>query len=78
MSTLAWELAGGIAPAEQIEAKAGFWSRFIESRQARANRHVCAHLVVMGDERLMDLGFSKADIRALRMGVISLPNPQEG
>jgi uncharacterized protein YjiS (DUF1127 family) len=78
MSTLAWELAGDIAPAEQTEAKAGFWSRFIESRQARANRRVCAHLVAMGDERLMELGFSKDDIRALRMGVISLPNTQEG
>ena len=58
MSTLAWELAGDIAPAEQTEAKAGFWSRLIESRQARVNRHVCAYLVAMGDARLTELGFS--------------------
>jgi uncharacterized protein YjiS (DUF1127 family) len=78
MSTLAWELAGDIAPAEQTEAKAGFWSRFIESRQARANRHVCAHLVAMGDERLTELGFSKDDIRALRAGQIRRPKSLEG
>jgi uncharacterized protein YjiS (DUF1127 family) len=78
MSTLAWELAGEIAPAEQIETKAGFWSRFIAARQARANRRVCAHLVAMGEERLTELGFSKDDIRALRAGVIRLPNTQEG
>ncbi len=78
MSTLAWELAGDIAPAEQIETKAGFWSRFIQSRQAQAHRQVRAHLVAMGDERLTDLGFSKDGIRALRAGVIRLPNTQEG
>ena len=78
MSTLAWELAGDIAPAEQTEAKAGFWSRLIESRQAQANRRVCAHLVAIGEERLTDLGFGNNDIRALRTGVISLPNTQEG
>lgn len=38
MSTLAWELAGDIAPAHETEAKPGFWSRFIESREIRALR----------------------------------------
>ena len=38
MSTLAWELAGDIAPADESEAKPGFWSRFIELRQAQAER----------------------------------------
>ena len=78
MSTLSWELAGDIAPADETEAKPGFWSRFVESRQARVNRRVSTHLAAMGDRRLTELGFSKDDIRALRTGVISLPNTQEG
>ena len=77
MSTLAWELAGDIAPADETEPKPGFWSRFVKSRQARVNRSVCAHLVAMGDRRLTELGFSEADIRALRASVIRLPNLQE-
>ena len=73
MSTLAWELADDIAPADQSEAKPGFWSRFIELRQAQANRAICAHLAAMGDEHLTELGFSADDIRALRAGELRLP-----
>lgn len=77
MSTLAWELAGDTAPADDSEAKPGFWSRFFESRKAQANRTVCEHLAAMGDGRLTDLGFSEGDIRALRAGELRLPNTQE-
>ena len=73
MSTLAWGLADDITPANQSEAKPGFWSRFIEPRQARANRAICAHFSAMGDEHLTELGFSADDIRALRAGELRLP-----
>lgn len=73
MSTLAWELAGDLAPADGSEGKPGFWSRFIAGRQAQANRTVCARLAVMGDERLANLGFGEDDIRALRAGELRLP-----
>lgn len=78
MSTLAWELAGDIAPAEESEAKPGFWSRFFARRQAQANRTVYAHLAAMGDERLTDLGFGQDDIRALRAGEFRLPQTRQG
>ena len=78
MSTLAWELAGDVAPADESEAKPGFWSRFIARRQAQANRTVCAHLAVMGDNRLTELGFSADDLRALRAGELRLPPIQQG
>ena len=73
MSTLAWELAGDVAPADESEAKPGFWSRFIARRQAQANRTVCAHLAVLSDAHLTGLGFSADDIRALRAGELRLP-----
>lgn len=73
MSTLAWELAGDVAPADASEARPGFWSRFIARRQDQANRTVCAHLAVMGDARLAGLGFGADDIRALRAGELRLP-----
>ncbi len=73
MSTLAWGLADDIAPADQSEAKPGFWSRFIESRQTQANRAICAHLAAMGDAHLAELGFSADDIRALRADELRLP-----
>lgn len=77
MSTLAWGLADEIAPADQSEAKPGFWSRFVARRQAQANRTVCAHLAAMGDERLTELGFSADDIRALRTGELRLPQTSQ-
>ncbi len=73
MSTLALGLAGDIAPADESEAKPGFWSRFTESRQAQVNRAVCAHLAAMGDARLIELGFSKDDIHTLHAGELRLP-----
>lgn len=78
MSTLAWELAGDLAPAEQIEARAGFWSRLIAARQAQANRTVCAHLASMGPARLAGLGFNAEEIRALRAGELKLPSSRQG
>jgi hypothetical protein len=78
MSTLAWELAGDIAPAEDIEAKASFWSRFIAARQAQANRRVRTHLTAMGATRLTALGFTADDICALQAGELKLPSGKKG
>ena len=78
MSTLAWELAGDIAPADETEAKPGFWSRFMKSRQAQAERTICTHLAAMGDVQLTALGYSEDDIRALGAGELRLPPIQQG
>ena len=78
MSTLAWELAGDNAPADETEAKPGFWSRFIAWHQAQAERAICRHLAAMGDVQLTELGYSKDDIRALRAGELRLPPIQQG
>jgi hypothetical protein len=78
MSTRALALAGDSAPAENIEAKAGFWSRLIAVRQAQANRMVRAHLLAMGAARLAELGFTENDIRALRAGDLKLPSGKKG
>ena len=78
MSTLAWELAGDLAPADETEAKPGFWSRFIELRQAQAERRICTHLAAMGDVQLTELGYGEHDIRALRAGELRLPPIQQG
>lgn len=78
MSTLALALAGDIAPAEDMEAKASFWSRLIAARQARANARVRAHLMAMGATRLTALGFTADDICALQAGELKLPSGKKG
>ena len=78
MSTLAWELAGDIAPAEESEANAGFWSRLIAARQAQAKRRVRAHLAAMGATRLAALGFTADEICALQAGELKLPSGKKG
>jgi hypothetical protein len=76
MSTLALKLAGDIAPARKSTARPGFWKRLFEARQAQADRVVCAHLGAMGDATLERLGYTAADILALRAG--RLPKPARG
>jgi hypothetical protein len=78
MSTLALTLAGGIAPAEDIEAKASFWSRLVAVRQTQADRRVRAHLMAMGATRLTALGFTADEICALQAGELKLPAGKKG
>lgn len=72
MSTLAWELAGEVAPAE-LGTQPGFLSRLIKSREDRAKHVVLRHLATMDDARLGRLGFTNQDISALRAGELRLP-----
>lgn len=79
MSTLALELAGADASAAQSEGGPGFFKRWIEMRQAKANGVVRAHLASLPDARLAGLGFTPEDILALRAGALRLPQtPAEG
>jgi hypothetical protein len=41
---------------------------FLESRRLSAHRHVARHLEGLSDVRLLDLGFSAAEIEAIRAG----------
>lgn len=45
-----------------------FWDRFTAAREAQAERVVRAHLVRLDDKRLEALGFSTAEVEALRSG----------
>jgi hypothetical protein len=73
MSTLALELAGAVAPAEERKVKSSLVSRLIKAREEQAKRRVLAYLADMGDARLRTLGFTDYDIKALRSGEMRLP-----
>lgn len=47
---------------------ADFFGRLIRAREAEAKRRVAAYLAAFPDDRLMDLGLSTEDIRAVRTG----------
>jgi hypothetical protein len=47
---------------------ADFFQRVMAARQAKANELVARYLAACPDDRLMQLGLSAADIRAVRTG----------
>lgn len=44
------------------------FAAFLELRRLSAHRHVARHLERLSDVRLLDLGFSAAEIEAIRAG----------
>lgn len=73
MSTLALRAAGLFASAVEPQPGSSFVGRFLAAHENRAKRHVLARLAAMDDARLEGLGFSEADIGALRAGQLRLP-----
>ena len=77
MSTLslrAEDMAAAAADTETERTKPSLFQRLIKAREEEARRRVRMYLVAMDDERLMSLGFSEDDIRALRSGEARLPS----
>jgi hypothetical protein len=51
-----------------VRPAANFFKRVIATREAAAKRHVADYLAACSDDRLMHLGLSTEDIRAIRAG----------
>ena len=73
MSTLALRAAGVLASAVEAGDGSSLAQRLLAARENAARRHVIARLAAMDDARLAGLGFSAADIGALRAGQLRLP-----
>jgi hypothetical protein len=73
MSTLALWSADTTVPAVEPKAKPSLFQRLIQAREKEALRHIQQFLNWQSDERLQDLGYTAADIEAIRQGRLSLP-----
>lgn len=74
LSLRAEDVAAAAADTEKEWPKSGLMRRLIKAREAEARRRVRMYLVAMDDERLMSLGFTEEDIRALRRGEARAPS----
>ena len=61
---------GEAAAAAEFSARpiASFFKRVMAAREAKAKRRVADYLATCSNERLMQLGLSAEDIRAVRTG----------
>ena len=73
MSTLALWSADTTVPAVEPKAKPSLFQRLIQAREKEALRHIQRFLNWQSDERLQDLGYTAADIDAIRRGRLTLP-----
>ena len=73
MSTLALWSADTTVPTVEPKAKPSLLQRLIEAREKGALRRIQAFLNWQSDERLRDLGYTAADIEAIRQGRLTLP-----
>jgi len=73
MSTLALWSADTTVPTAKPKAKPSLFQRLIQAREKEALRHIQAFLNWQSDERLQDLGYTAADIDAIRRGRLTLP-----
>jgi hypothetical protein len=70
MSTLALWSADAGSPAVASKPKPGLFQRLVKAREREAARRICNFLAAQPDERLKDLGYSPAEIAALRAGEV--------
>jgi len=68
MSTLALASADAAIAAIEPKAKPSLFQRLLEAREKQALRRIHAFLAAQGDERPQDLGYTAADIEAIRHG----------
>ena len=73
MSTLALSAADTTARAFEPNAKPSLFQRLMLARERDARRHVQAYLNWQSDERLQGLGYTAAEIEAIRQGRPTLP-----
>jgi len=73
MSTLALWSADTTVPAVEPKAKLSLFQRLIQAREREALRHIQQFLNWQSDERLQDLGYTTADIEAIRQGRLTMP-----
>ena len=68
MSTLALAAADTAVASVEPRAKPSLFQRLLEAREKQALRRIHAFLAAQSDERLQDLGYTAADIEAIRQG----------
>jgi hypothetical protein len=68
MSTLALASASGAIAGVEPNTKPGLFQRLIKARERDTLRRIHAFLAVQSDQRLRDLGYTAADIEAMRQG----------
>ena len=73
MSILALSAADTTARAFEPNAKPSLFQRLMLTRERDARRHVHAFLNWQSDERLRGLGYTAAEIGAMRQGRPTLP-----
>jgi len=66
MSTLALASADAAIAAVEPKVKPALFQRLLEAREGQALRRIHAFLAAQGDQRLQDLGYTAADIEAIR------------
>jgi len=73
MSTLALWSADTTVSTVKPKAKPSLFQRLIQAREKEALRHIQQFLNWQSDERLQDLGYTTADIEAIRQGRLTMP-----
>jgi uncharacterized protein YjiS (DUF1127 family) len=69
MSTLALgSAAAGAVAGVEPRKKPSLFQRLIAAREKDALRRIRAYLAVQSDQRLLDLGYAREDIEAIRQG----------
>jgi hypothetical protein len=73
MSTLALWSAHSASSAIGTKPRPSLFARLIKAREREATRRIHSFLITQSDERLKDLGYTSADIAALRAGEVRMP-----
>ncbi len=68
MSTLALASADAAVAAVEPRSTRSLFQRLLEAREKQVLRRIHAFLAAQSDERLQDLGYTAADIEAIRQG----------
>lgn len=68
MSTIVLRAAGTLASVREPKLGAGLAQRLLAAGESPAKQRVLGFLAAMDDDRLLGLGFTAADIGALRSG----------